>query len=46
MTQIGHKRPGAVGGPGAKPGPSITEANNKAAVLAKWINLEMAGDKP
>jgi len=41
MTQIGHKRPDVPGGPGAKPGPSITEANEKAADLTKRIQLEM-----
>jgi len=43
MTQIGHTRPGVAGGPGAKAGPPITQANNKAADLAKRIHLEMAG---
>jgi len=42
MTQIGHKRPGVAGGPGAKPGPSVTEANDKAADLANRIRLEMS----
>jgi lysophospholipase L1-like esterase len=42
MTQIGHKRPGVAGGPGVKPGPSITEANTKAADLAHRIRLAMA----
>jgi lysophospholipase L1-like esterase len=42
MTQIGHRRPGVPGGPGATPGPSIVEANEKAAELAKQIQLEMA----
>ncbi len=31
MTQIGHKRPGVPGGPGATPGLPIAEANKKAA---------------
>jgi lysophospholipase L1-like esterase len=42
MTQIGHQRPGVAGGPGAKPGPPITEAKDKAAELAQRIRLEMA----
>jgi lysophospholipase L1-like esterase len=42
MTQIGHGRPGVPGGPGAKPGPSVAEANVKAAEFAKKIELEMA----
>lgn len=46
MTQIGHKRPGVAGGPGAKPGPPISEANEKTAALTKRIDLEMARDKP
>jgi lysophospholipase L1-like esterase len=37
MTQIGHQRPGVAGGPGAKPGPPMTEAKDKAAELAKRI---------
>jgi hypothetical protein len=43
MTQIGHQRPSVAGGPGAKPGLPITEANEKAADLGKQIHLEMAG---
>ncbi|HEV7925473.1 MAG TPA: SGNH/GDSL hydrolase family protein [Verrucomicrobiae bacterium] len=42
MTQIGHKRPGVAGGPGVKPGPSITEANVKAAEIGQQIQLQMA----
>jgi lysophospholipase L1-like esterase len=42
MTQIPHQRPGVPGGPGAKPGPSITDANAKAADLANRIRLQMA----
>ena len=45
MTQIRHQRPGVPGGPGAKPGLPITEANDKAAKIAKRINLEMADPK-
>jgi hypothetical protein len=41
MTQIGHKRPGVPGGPGAKPGLAITEANAQAAKIAKKIKSEM-----
>jgi lysophospholipase L1-like esterase len=43
MTQIGHKRPGVTGGPGAKPGPPVAEASVKAAEMAKEIN-HLAGD--
>jgi lysophospholipase L1-like esterase len=43
MTQIGHKRPGVPGGPGATPGLPIAEANEKAAALAKQIQMEIAG---
>jgi lysophospholipase L1-like esterase len=42
MTQIGHKRPGVPGGPGATPGLPITEANEKAADLTKRIDIEIA----
>jgi lysophospholipase L1-like esterase len=45
MTQIGHKRPGVPGGPGAIPGLSITEANDKAADIAKKIKLELANPR-
>src|ERR1700722_1119173 len=45
MTQIPHKRPGVPGGPGAKPGPSITEANEKAADITKRIQLEMTAKR-
>ena len=41
MTQIGHKRPDVAGGPGAKPGLPIAEANGKAADLSKRIQSEM-----
>jgi lysophospholipase L1-like esterase len=46
MTQIPHQRPGVPGGPGAKPGPSIPEANAKAADIANRITQEMSGQKP
>jgi len=41
MTQIPHRRPEVPGGPGAAPGPSITEADEKAAALGNQIQLEM-----
>jgi lysophospholipase L1-like esterase len=41
MTQIGHKRPGVTGGPGAKPGLPIAEASAKADELSKRIRLQM-----
>lgn len=37
MTAIGHTRPGVPGGPGAKPGLSIAEANAKAAEFSNQI---------
>jgi hypothetical protein len=37
MTRIGHQRPGVPGHPKAKPGPSIEEANTKAADLTRQI---------
>jgi len=37
MTKIGHTRPGVAGGPGAKPGLPLAEANAKAAELAMQI---------
>ena len=37
MTVIGHKRPGVVGAPGAKPGLPLAEADAKAADLARQI---------
>ena len=46
MTQIGHKRPGVAGAPGAKPGLPLAEANAKAADVAKQIQLLMTGGKP
>ena len=41
MTKTGHTRPGVPGGPGVKPGPSIEEANAKAADIAKQIAAKM-----
>lgn len=41
MTKTGHTRPGVPGGPGAKPGPSIDEANAKAADIAKQIAAKL-----
>lgn len=37
LTKTKHKRPGVPGGPGAAPGPSIEEANAKAAVISEKI---------
>jgi len=37
MTQIGHKRPGVPGGPGAKPGLVLAEAQAKADQLSQQI---------
>jgi lysophospholipase L1-like esterase len=45
MTQIGHKRPGVPGASGAKPGLPISEANVKAAEIAKRIAQEMVVSK-
>ena len=46
MTQIGHKRPGVAGAPGAKPGLPVAEANARAADIAKQIQLLITGGKP
>ncbi|MEI7807720.1 MAG: SGNH/GDSL hydrolase family protein [Verrucomicrobiota bacterium] len=46
MTQIGHKRSGVAGAPGAKPGLPMAEANAKAADIAKQIQLLIIGGKP
>ena len=46
MTQIGHKRPGVAGSPGAKPGLPLAEANAKATDLAKQIQAQLTGGKP
>jgi lysophospholipase L1-like esterase len=45
MTKIGHKRPGAPGGPGAKPGLPLEEANAKAAEIGKQISAKLGGGK-
>ncbi len=37
MTQIGHQRPGVAGGPKAKPGLPLAEADAKAAELTQQI---------
>ena len=37
MTKIGHTRPGVPGGPGATPGPTIQDANSKAAEITQQI---------
>jgi lysophospholipase L1-like esterase len=41
MTQIGHKRPGVPGGPGAKAGLPVVEAEGRAAELLKQIRVQM-----
>jgi lysophospholipase L1-like esterase len=41
MTQIGHTRPGVAGGPGAKPGPPLAEAEAQAAEMGRAIEAEM-----
>jgi len=46
MTQIGHKRPGVAGGPGAKPGLPLAESQAKAADLAKQIQMLLNGENP
>jgi len=46
MTQIGHKRPGVAGGPGAKPGLPLAESKTKAADLANQIQMLVNGGKP
>ncbi len=43
MRQIGHTRPGVPGGPGSKPGQSVTEANTEAAQLTKQIFVKLDG---
>lgn len=42
MTQIGHKRPGVPGGPRAKPGLPVAQADAKAADLTQRIRQEMS----
>ncbi len=44
MTQIGHKRPGVAGGPGAKPGLPLAQADAKAAELTQQIQKLMGGN--
>jgi lysophospholipase L1-like esterase len=46
MTQVGHNRPGVVGGPGAKPGLPLADANAKAADIDSQIKSQMADTKP
>lgn len=41
MTQIGHQRPGVVGGSGVLPGPSLAEAEIKAAGITDRIQHEL-----
>jgi lysophospholipase L1-like esterase len=43
MTQIGHKRPGVPGGPGAKPGSPVAEAQRQASELGIQIDRELIG---
>jgi lysophospholipase L1-like esterase len=43
MAQIGHKRPGVAGAPGAKPGLPLTEAQARAADIAKQIQAQLTG---
>lgn len=42
MTKIGHKRPGVPGGPGAKPGLPLPEAESKAAEISAKIAEKMS----
>ncbi len=42
MSQIGHKRPGAPGGPGTKPGPTVEQATESAVAITKQIEALMA----
>ena len=42
MTQVGHQRPGVAGGPGAKPGLPLAQANEQAAEIANQIKLKTA----
>jgi alpha-L-fucosidase len=46
MTKIGHKRPGVTGGPGARPGSSVEEANKRAAEISKEIAAMIGGTEP
>ena len=46
MTQVGHKRPGVAGGPGAKPGPPIAQTSEQAAEITKQIKTQMAAVTP
>ena len=46
MTQIGHQRPGVPGAPGAKPGPTVAEANATAADLTQKIQRLVANGRP
>ena len=36
-SRIGHNRPGVPGGPGAKPAPSVEEAETMATALTRQI---------
>jgi lysophospholipase L1-like esterase len=45
MTQIGHKRPGVAGGPGAKAGLPVAEATAKAAEITQQIRQLMGNAK-
>ena len=42
MTKIGHTRPGVVGAPGTTPGPSVPDANSKAAEIGRQIANALA----
>jgi len=46
MTKIGHTRPGVAGGPGAKPGLPLAEANAKAAKMAIKIKKFVGNQNP
>ena len=43
MTKTGHTRPGVPGGPGAKPGLPLEDANAKAAEITKQIATKLGG---
>ena len=44
MTQIRHQRPGVPGGPGGKPGPSVSEAIARTAEISASIDRLMKTD--
>jgi len=45
MTKIGHTRPGVAGGPGAKPGLPLAEANAKAVEITRQIERTLVSKK-